>query len=100
MNLNRLTFEHDGHTVSVTGYHSPAYDGGRDEPSTPEHFWVMSVAISQQADPEDPVEASALDRDDLEDAALLAWKDRAAVERDQYFDMVREERRLEMRSVA
>ena len=94
MNLIRLNFEFDGHQVSVTGYHDRGFPAGHDDPGSPERFGVMTVAITRQADPAYPVEASSLDHEELEDAALHAWHAREEVERGQYFDMIREERRL------
>lgn len=94
MNLTRLNFEFDGHQVSVTGYHEHGFPAGPDDPGSPERFGVMTAAITRQADPAYPVEASELDHGELEDAALQACHAREEVERGQYFDMIREEGRL------
>lgn len=94
MNISRLNFEFDGHQVSVTGYHCKGLPSSHDDPGAPECFEIMSIAILRQDAPACMVSASDLDREDLEDAALRAWHKREETERGQYFDMIRDERRL------
>lgn len=75
MNLTRLTFPFDGHTVLVVGYYH-AGNNGNVSPPEPESFCIHRADIIKQADPLDPVSAEVLDGDGLADAALRAWRDR------------------------
>lgn len=93
MNLTRLTFPFDGHTVEVIGYHYAGYSGNASPPE-PESFSVHRAEIVKQADANDPVSVDDLDEDDLAAAALRAWRERDEYERDHYADMRREEMRL------
>lgn len=94
MNLCHLTFELDGHTIAVGGYHHRAYPGTSWEPPEPESFSIARAEILVQANEDDPVSVNDLDEDDLSAAALRAWRHRDAYERDNYASMRREEMRL------
>jgi hypothetical protein len=94
MNLTRLTFTLDGHTVAVEGYHHQAYAGSWAEAPEPETFSISRTEILKQADAEDPVSIDDLDEEDLAAAALRAWRQRDECGRAQYADMRREEMRL------
>ena len=96
MNLTRLTFPFDGHTVTVTGYHYAGYNGNASPPE-PESFCVHRAEIVTQADPLDPVSVDDLDEDELSDAALRAWRDRDEADRCAHADAVREGRWMESR---
>ena len=93
MNLTRLTFDFDGHKVEVTGYHYAGYSGNASPPE-PESFSIHRAEIVKQADVDDPVAAEDLDEDELEHAALRAWRNRDEHQRDHHADMRREEMRL------
>jgi hypothetical protein len=94
MNLTRLTFPFDGHTVSVTGYYDRGYAGSWTEPPEPESFSISTAEITEQADPAEPVSIDDLDEEDLALAALRAWHERDEGEREEYASMRREEMRL------
>lgn len=96
MNLTRLTFDFDGHTVEVTGYHHAGYSGNASPPE-PESFSVHRAEIVKQADAADPVSANDLDQDELSDAALRAWRDREEGFRYDHADAIREDRWMESR---
>lgn len=96
MNLIRLTFEFDGHTVAVSGYHHASYFGNCSPPE-PESFSVHRAEIVKQADASEPVDVTDLDDDALADTALRAWRARDDASRHEYADMRREDRMLESR---
>jgi hypothetical protein len=96
MNLTRLTFPFDGHTVAVTGYHYAGYSGNASPPE-PECFSVCSAEIVKQADADEPVSADDLDDDALADAALRAWRDREEETRSDLAYAFGEDRMLESR---
>lgn len=96
MNLSRLTFQFDGHTVTVLGYHYAGYSGNASPPE-PEMFSVTSTDIVKQADPDEPVSADDLDEDSLSDAALRAWREREEAYRCDHADAAREDRWMESR---
>ncbi|WP_454751644.1 hypothetical protein [Cupriavidus necator] len=97
MNLTRLTFEFDGHTVAVEGYHYAGYSGNVSPPE-PESFSVTKAEIVKQADADEPVSVDDLDEEELADAALREWRERDEFERDLYADMRREDAWLERRA--
>lgn len=97
MNLTRLTFPFDGHTVTVSGYHYAGYNGNASPPE-PESFTVTGAEIVKQADAAEPVAVEDLDSDELADAALRAWRERDEAYRSDHADAMREDRRLESRS--
>ncbi|NOV25929.1 hypothetical protein E5S69_20720 [Cupriavidus necator] len=96
MNLTHLTFDFDGHTVYVLGYHYAGYSGNASPPE-PESFTVTKIEIVKQAYPDEPVAADELDEDALADAALRAWRDREEYYKCEHADAVREDRWMESR---
>jgi hypothetical protein len=96
MNLTRLTFPFDGHTVTVTGYHYAGYNGNASPPE-PESFSVHQAEIVKQADQDEPVSVDDLDDDELADAALRAWRDREEEARSDLAYAFGEDRRPESR---
>ena len=96
MNLTRLTFPFDGHTVTVLGYHYRGYNGNASPPE-PESFSIHRAEIVKQADPDEPVSVDDLDNEGLEDAALRAWRDRDEADRCDHADALREDRWMESR---
>lgn len=91
MNLCRLTFPFDGHTVAVSGYRERGYAGDWIDPPEPESFSIAASEIVTQAHPDEPVGIDDLDEEDLADAALVAWHARDDQARAEHADLRRGE---------
>ena len=92
-----LTLSFAGYEVTlplvVTYWHRKAFNGGRSEPSTPEHVEIGLVSVMKDGTPEKlPEFLIEAMTESLEAACLEEHRGALAYERDQMADMFREER--------